>query len=191
MATNRLITDPTLVALHRYWRSKFDGDRLPSRQAIDPTEIPALLPWIFLMDVGHDPLSFRYRLIGTGIVNFLGRDFTGRIVNFENYGDRAEAMASIFRTAVDRRDVTAVRGQLFYVRFREFLRFCWTMMPLSSDGTKIDMLFCGYVPDGTSLGTTGETMTMDTAHAEIVREPIFGTEDIALGQGTGVLQDAS
>lgn len=154
---------------------------MPSRQSIDPTEIPSLLPWVFLMDVAHDPLTFRYRLIGTGIVNFLGRDFTGRTINVENYGDRAVTMIEIFATAIRRRGVTAVRGALFYVPFRDFQRFCWTMMPLSTDGDTIDMLFCGYVPEKKSLIATSAT-EMDASNVEIIRDPEFDVAPIQTEQ---------
>ncbi|MBI3506987.1 MAG: PAS domain-containing protein [Proteobacteria bacterium] len=172
MPASNLIDQPILVELYRYWRSKFAGDRMPSRRAIDPVEIPALLPWIFLMDVGHLPLAFRYRLIGTGIVNFLGRDFTGRAVDVANYGARAARMIEIFRSAVDRRSVTAVRGRLFYVPTKEFLRFCWTMMPLSTDGEQIDVLLCGYVPEN-EHDTASSAREMDTSETELILDPRF------------------
>ena len=172
MTGPKIINQPVLVELHRYWRGKFVGSRMPSRGSIDPIEIPKLLPWVFLMDVGQSPLSFRYRLIGTGIVGFLGRDYTGRAVDQASYGARADRMQAIFRSAVDRRDVTAVRGRLFYVPSKSFLQFCWTMMPLSTDGHAIDMLLCGYSPeDGAS--SSGDPLTMDTTDSEIILEPEF------------------
>ena len=172
MTGPNIINQPILVELHRYWRSKFVGRRLPSRSSIDPIEIPKLLPWVFMMDVEHSPLSFRYRLIGTGIVGFLGRDFTGRAVDEANYGARAERMHAIFRSAVDRRDATAVRGRLFYVPSKSFLHVCWTMMPLSTDGQTIDMLFCGYSPEG-GASSNGDPLTMETTDSEIIPEPEF------------------
>jgi hypothetical protein len=74
------ITHPTLVAIYRYWDNKRRGRAMPQRADIDPTEIVRLLPYIFMVDVERDPLRFRYRLIGTAICEFLGRDFTGRMV---------------------------------------------------------------------------------------------------------------
>lgn len=70
--------DETLSAIYNYWSGKRQGSQLPSRQAIDPAEIPELLPHLGLIDVEPNMSGFRYRLIGTHMVNMFGRDFTGR-----------------------------------------------------------------------------------------------------------------
>ncbi len=62
-----------------YWGSKRAGRRMPERRDIDPGEIPALLPWVMLVDVLRDPPDFRYRLIGTGVAARSARDHTGRL----------------------------------------------------------------------------------------------------------------
>lgn len=40
--------------------------------------MPGLLPYIWLINVFRTPWRFQFRLIGTGIVKFTGRDSTGR-----------------------------------------------------------------------------------------------------------------
>jgi len=64
--------------IHAYWLAKRGQRRMPSRQDIDAVEIPRLLPNLMLIDVFHDPLRFRYRLIGTRVVDATGEDRTGR-----------------------------------------------------------------------------------------------------------------
>ena len=175
MRSPEVITDPILIALHRYWRGRFNGDRLPSRRDLDPAALGALLPWVFLVDVTHEPLTLRYRLIGTGVTEFLKRDFTGKIIDESVYGLQAGLMRRIFLSAIEKRDATAVRGSLFYVPDYSFLSFCWTMMPLSSDGATIDMLFCGYVPEAAapSGDDPGEA---DPEAFMIITKPIFRDE---------------
>ncbi len=51
---------------------------MPSRKDIEPTEIPDLLANVVLVDVTQDPLDFRYRLIGTAIVERIAFDYTGK-----------------------------------------------------------------------------------------------------------------
>lgn len=59
------------------YSDKKRGDRFaPRRSDIDPTEIPRHLPHIHMMDVLDGGADFRYRLIGTAIVQGLGRDNT-------------------------------------------------------------------------------------------------------------------
>ena len=172
MRPANVIDDPVLVELHAFWRSRFSGGRLPSRRDIDPPSLGKLLQWVFLIDVGQDPPSLRYRLIGTGITRFLGRDFTGRMIDEETYGDKAPMMRRIFLSAIETRDVTAARGRLFYVPTRSFLNFCCTVMPLSSDGETIDMLFCGYAAEDPALIIEDPSLQggMD---AKIILDPIF------------------
>jgi len=49
---------------------------------MDPVEItPRLLPWMMLLDVEHAPRRFRYRLIGTRLVEVMDRDLTGHYLD--------------------------------------------------------------------------------------------------------------
>jgi hypothetical protein len=59
-----------------------DGGGLPGRRHLDPIDIPELLPNIWMVDVKRGAqtdagLRFRFRLVGTEIVKFTGRDMTG------------------------------------------------------------------------------------------------------------------
>lgn len=67
-----------LHRLHEYWRSKMGAQgEVPRRRDIDPSEVRELLPNLMMVDVERDPLRFRYRLVGTRVVDFSYRDFTG------------------------------------------------------------------------------------------------------------------
>jgi hypothetical protein len=169
-----IVRESALVALHGYWHNKRIDGRLPSRAAIDPGEIKSLLPWIFIIGVNQEPRQFSYRLIGTGIVDFLGRDFTGRKIDEQLYGTNTKMMVDIFSSAVDRRDATAVRCPVFYAPGREFFEVCWSMLPLSADGVVIDQLLCGYRPLGSIDTRQSEGLkTMHFENIEILRTPIF------------------
>lgn len=64
--------------LHDYWASKKPDDgELPSRDDIRPEQIKALLPYLWIMDFERQSQSFRYRLIGTAVVDGVGQDHTG------------------------------------------------------------------------------------------------------------------
>lgn len=68
-----------LRRLHRYWLSKRGARAHPARADIDPTEIPALLPFLMLVDVLDQGRKFRFRLVGTAVAR--GRDPTGRFLH--------------------------------------------------------------------------------------------------------------
>lgn len=65
-----------------YWVSKHEGDHLPSRADIRPTEIVRHLDHLVIMDITGSPPEFSLivRLIGTHVANFYG-EITGQDIN--------------------------------------------------------------------------------------------------------------
>ena len=59
--------DARFKELFEYWDLVRPINRLPSRRHFDPVDIPALLPYLILLDVYRDPLRFTFRLIGTQV----------------------------------------------------------------------------------------------------------------------------
>lgn len=113
---------------------------MPSRADIDPVEIPKFLPNILLVDVLHDPLRFRYRLVGTDIVEKRGFDPTGQMVGEAYFGRSAEAVLGHYRDIVETRavkfiDAPFVEPRGWYV-YSERL-----MMPLSDNDEQVHMVF--------------------------------------------------
>lgn len=71
--------DPRVRAIYDYWRSILrPGQRAPSRATFDPLAVPQLLEWLWMLDVQHDPIRFRFRLLGTRHVEAMKGDFTGQ-----------------------------------------------------------------------------------------------------------------
>jgi hypothetical protein len=62
--------------LFSYWLSKRNGRTIPAYGDMDPVELGQLLPFLFIVD--KPAAEFRYRLIGTRVVQDLGRDLTGK-----------------------------------------------------------------------------------------------------------------
>jgi len=64
--------------LHAYWQSKAElRGSIPQRRDFDPADMPDLLPNLMIVDVEPEPLRFRYRLVGTRVVEYSHHDFTG------------------------------------------------------------------------------------------------------------------
>lgn len=134
--------------LAAYWRSK-RGDRIaPSRKDIDPLEIPRLLlPHVFMFDVIGGGDDFRYRLIGTEIVDGAGRDATGALIS-QLYRDSPDSLAAVIqilrRVMVEKRPLF-VSGRMAWLRRGEReKRFQAVFLPLSPDDAQsIDIVFGG------------------------------------------------
>lgn len=93
--------DPRLERLYAYWLKKKADRPAPMRADLDPAEIKHFLPILNLLDVRHEPLGFRHRLIGTEIVDKLGRDATGHWVDAELYGEAAPQIFDGLRVIVE------------------------------------------------------------------------------------------
>lgn len=123
-----------------YWRSIHPAEGLPGRQHFDPMQIPALLSHIWLTDAFRDPWRFRMRLIGTAIVNFTGRDVTGRW-GHDVYDDfeQTEAFRQLVFCAEHRQPVFRI-APLLSNPSRHYQRAQRVHLPLAADGRNTDMI---------------------------------------------------
>lgn len=89
---------PLFVELLDYWDRCRNGRPMPARADINPAEIPALLPYLGLLDVLPTAPRFRHRLIGTAVVAYFGRDATGLFVDEASYGPVTQSILDFFET---------------------------------------------------------------------------------------------
>lgn len=140
--------DPRFREIFEYWLSRAPPGRLPGRQHIDPIDIPHLLPGIVLLDVVPESgrHRFRFRLVGTGFVEVVGRDHTGLFVDevvLHTIKQEAlhEVLTGIVRTGQPHYWETPVT-----ISRRDYLGLRRLAMPLARDGENVDMIFGYYVP---------------------------------------------
>lgn len=137
------IDEPLLHAVREYWRSKRQGRRMPARADLDVLELRPFMGSMFLMDVLDGGADFRFRLIGTVLVERFGRDSTGKTFA-ETYRDADPATADWLRTIYRRVAAEAVpvwsRAPLDQVG-RDFVVSAAIHLPLSADGERVDMIF--------------------------------------------------
>lgn len=138
------IEDPVLLDLYDYWlRHQHDG-KLPARRDIDPIELGGLLPYVVLAEYVDGGSRIRYRLVGTNMVQYWGRDFTGKYVDEIMTGSYREFLEELFREVAERRCAVLSTG-----------RFRWDVgraistrrlfMPLANNGTDVNMVFIGQI----------------------------------------------
>lgn len=135
------LQSPLHQEAYKYWYSKKSGDLLPGRDAIDPLELPSVLPWLNLVDVVRDGKNyrFRHRLVGTGIVERFGRDSTGAwfddIYDAEFFGDHLKGYADL----VDKGRVDFARTPM-PIPEKNFIVYQRLALPLATDGVNVDMI---------------------------------------------------
>ena len=134
--------DDRLPRLFDYWLGKRGNRQAPARRNIKPMEIPALLPIVHLIDVHEDPLAFRHRLVGTEIVEMVGRDVTGKLVDESLYGKATrEVFDGLAAVAWEVRPYRRL-ARLDY-HDRPWLAMEALEMPLLDDDGRVNMILRG------------------------------------------------
>lgn len=139
---NAPLSSSSLLELRDYWLSRRNGKIMPARRDIDPLDIPRLLPHVALTDVCYDPLRFRFRLIGTGIVAMAGRDATGKWLDQALYGNKLDQMLWGFRTCVEEKSPVAIREAVLFVD-REWVVVEVLFLPLGEADGVVNMVLSG------------------------------------------------
>jgi len=123
-----------------YWQRIRGGRRMPSRQDFDPLDIPQILPYVMLIDVLHEPLDFRFRLLGSGHDQIVACNYKGmRFSELAHLRRGNPVWEEYERVALEG---TPLRSFVPYVGADPHIRrveHC--LMPLSSDGELVDMIF--------------------------------------------------
>lgn len=141
------LSDKSMRAVLAYWESKRGDREMPPRAAIRPEEIGGALGRVNLIDVTHDPLRFRFRLIGTHVVQSFGLDPTGLTVDELSPPDYAELLIRHFTEAVAARE--PVLHVMRFLEIRQTHEMHRLSLPLSDDGGHVDMLMTvsGFGPE--------------------------------------------
>ncbi len=124
---------PRLRALHLYWRALAPGDSVPAYSAFDVIDVPRdLVPFLILLDVLEAGRDFRYRVVGTGVVEAIGRDFTGETVSEYRQRHEPPAVAEGYRQVCATRTPDLYQGTLDSVG-KGFIRYERLALPLAGD----------------------------------------------------------
>ncbi|MGA7324061.1 MAG: PAS domain-containing protein [Rhodomicrobium sp.] len=125
--------------LYRYWLGKCRGRLMPARSDINAPEIPALLPYLSIVDRVDGRL--RYRLAGTAIAQQVGYDPTGTFVGYYIAYDpkSSEALEAVGERVFATRRPTFLAGQ-YQLKQRATHSFSALVLPLSEDGANVNML---------------------------------------------------
>ncbi|PJI43270.1 PAS domain-containing protein [Ferrovibrio sp.] len=99
------LPDERLRRLADYWFARRSGNSVPARATIDPIDFPALLPNILLIErvIQDGTDRYRFRLTGTDIARYTGRELTGRFLNDVVPADYHDYVRQMNRVALGQR----------------------------------------------------------------------------------------
>lgn len=138
---NDQLPDGELKHLHAIWEAGHGGASLPSREHFDPVIIPVtLLPWITIFDVESAPSRFRVRIVGTGIVEAIGMDATGKYLDEMPGAENVQTRAA---WALENRKAYYVGDLPLTWVHEQYKHYSVIGLPLATNGHDIDMLLYG------------------------------------------------
>ena len=133
--------DPMLGSVLAFWVRKRGTRSMPSKRDMDPTEIPPEhLPNLQIIDVLDGGKSFRYRLVGTALVQAYGEDYTGKYSNELLDPEIMRAMHEMYET-VCRSKVPLFARHKYQTSTNIGLVTKRIYMPLSDDGVDVHHIF--------------------------------------------------
>ena len=139
--------DARLQRLLAYWGERRGPRALPARADIDPLDFPYILGNVVLIAVEREPLRFRIRLQGSTLVQRLGFDLTGRLLDdlsaMPNFRDLIAVAAG---EVVDhRRPILRARNMIMDDRV---LRYEALLLPLGGQDGTVEHVLIGCLMNG-------------------------------------------
>ena len=134
---------------YRYWQSKAEGTRLPTRADVDPLEMRGWIKAVLLAEAVFDtdgtPVDFHFRVAGSRVCECYGYELTRRNLSDVSLDHQnANILANYTATIEARRPVYSI------TRFQDetgLLRsFEMLLLPLSSAGEVCDLLLGVVMP---------------------------------------------
>ena len=140
--------DKRIGDLYRYWLSiRPSPALLPGRRNFHPTDIPRLLQWIWLVDVQHAPLRFKYRLVGTAHVDAANDNPTGQWYDEVHPRFGQSTAYPQFVAVAEHAQVAFYRGPPVYVIDEKYKTIERLILPMAQNGSDVDMLLAITVLD--------------------------------------------
>lgn len=138
------VLHPTLKRILALWETKRAGRRWPSRSDFDPTEMIYALGDISLYDIHENPRRFWCRLDGSRQVELFGVDCSRRYLDECFDADYYAVAQQSFSRTVDSGEPQYYRREIPYAG--RLIQYEVVMLPLSSDGAKVDQLMIVLTP---------------------------------------------
>ena len=127
------------AAIYAHWIEACGASNMPKRVDIDPSRIKRALPYVYIAQVmrDEDGVWFRFRLMGTKLVETLKQEGTGRLLlDLQIGGWEVEwrknllQVAKSFLPVVDESTITTGTGAKLEIEH--------LALPLSEDGLTVD-----------------------------------------------------
>lgn len=132
----------SLAPLHDFWSSECGGGVPIPRDLIDPVRLPAkILPRFAIIDILREPVDFRYRLLGTQLTQFFGRDSTGKHFSEIDYPQPQGERLKRYFELVANDNLVVYRETTADWANRDYMGIASMFFPGTSNGDDTDFIF--------------------------------------------------
>jgi len=130
-----------LAQVHAYWRALGRGRIGPARAEIAPQGLRGLTARVWMMDALDGGADFRFRFAGDRIIEFMGRRYAGELLSAYRGRPFFDGMHALLAACMRERRAMALGPIPSMLEGREYLEFEVLVMPLSDDGTSVNIVF--------------------------------------------------
>lgn len=145
VAEEAALADLRLHRLHGLWRDAraANGNLVPDHGFVDPLNLRFIIGCLLLFEVHADPLRFRYRLVGTDIVDHLGVELTGLWLHEHPDVERIDGIATTLELAWTRQ--AAVHFSFALKSFKRWWACEALVLPLAAGPGETPLLLVGQI----------------------------------------------
>lgn len=141
-----VIHDQRLLGLFQFWRGKLNGRRMPASKEFDRADLARWDANLMMIDVPGDIADFRIRWLGSEVAAMFGTSRTGSgIEAMTSEGERSSVLPQ-YRVVIDT-GVPAYYATEVELSQRGVIAQQKLILPLSSDGRKVDAVLAGIYPE--------------------------------------------
>lgn len=141
-----VIHDQRLLGLFQHWHAKLNGRRMPASDDFARAELARWTDNLMLIDVPGDIADFRIRWLGANLAAMFGTSRVGSgIEAMTSVGERSSVLPQ-YRIVIDT-GVPAYYASEVELSQRGVVAQQKLILPLSSDGAKVDAVLAGIYPE--------------------------------------------
>lgn len=139
------LRDPEFLQALVYWHMRRGARAMPARSDLDPMELAKILSKVMLVDVLPEAPHFRYRVFGTTIADWMKFDATGQTLDAIKPENYRKMLFATYMECVGAR--TPIAHRVLWDTKDVPHRYKRLMMPLATDGKRVDMLLITSVSE--------------------------------------------
>jgi hypothetical protein len=142
----RVIQDQRLLGLFQFWHAKLNGRRMPASEDFDRADMARWADNLMMVDVPGDIAEFRIRWLGANLAAMFATPRAGTgIEAMTSTGERSSILPQ-YRVVIDT-GLPAYYATEVELSKRGVVAQRKLILPLSSDGAKVDAVLAGIYPE--------------------------------------------